>query len=137
MFAPSNVIALVNTSTIYVSETAGTVTVTVTRSGDLSSQNTIEYTTNEIGTGGTATAGSDFIQPTFNGRTNTGQVVFGPGESTKSFTIQIGNDQLTESNETFAIGLQNPGSGSLGAPRTVLVTIVDDDSPATIAMAGV
>jgi len=137
VFAPSNVIALVNTSTIYVSETAGTVTVTVTRSGDLSSQNTIEYTTNEIGTGGTATAGSDFIQPTFNGRTNTGQVVFGPGESTKSFTIQIGNDQLTESNETFAIGLQNPGSGSLGAPRTVLVTIVDDDSPATIAMADV
>ncbi|MEY9110621.1 glucose/arabinose dehydrogenase [Bradyrhizobium yuanmingense] len=137
VFAPSNVIALANTSTIYVSETAGTVTVTVTRSGDLASQNTIEYTTNEIGTGGTATAGSDFIQPTFNGRTNTGQVVFGPGESTKSFTIQIANDQLTESNETFAIGLQNPGSGFLGAPRTVLVTIVDDDSPATIAMADV
>ncbi|WP_407118088.1 DUF4082 domain-containing protein [Bradyrhizobium sp. LMG 9283] len=135
VYAPSNVIALLNTSTIYVNEAAGTVTITVVRSGDLSSQNTVEYTTNEIGTGGTATAGSDFIQPTFNGRTNTGQVVFGPGESTKSFTIQIVNDQLTEGNETFAIGLQNPGSGSLGAPRTVLVTILDDDSPATISMA--
>ncbi|UPK09256.1 DUF4082 domain-containing protein [Bradyrhizobium sp. 155] len=137
VFAPSNVIALLNTSTIYVSEAAGTATVTVTRSGDLSSQNTVEYTTNEIGTGGSATAGSDFIQPTFNGRANTGQIVFAPGESTKSFTIPIVNDQLTEGNETFAIGLQNPGSGSLGAPRTVLVTIVDDDSPASIAMADV
>ncbi|WP_247476085.1 DUF4082 domain-containing protein [Bradyrhizobium sp. 169] len=137
VFAPSNVIALLNTSTIYVSEAAGTATVTVVRSGDLQSQNTVEYTTNEIGTAGTATAGSDFIQPTFNGRTNTGQIVFGPGESTKSFTISIVNDQLTESNETFAVGLQNPGSGSLGAPRTVLVTIIDDDSPATIAMADV
>ncbi|MDD1557135.1 hypothetical protein C7U65_16115 [Bradyrhizobium sp. WBAH23] len=137
VFAPSNVIALLNTSTIYVSEAAGTVTVTVTRSGDLQSQNTVEYTTNEVGAGGSATAGSDFIQPTFNGRANTGQIVFQPGESTKSFTIPIVNDQLTEGNETFAVGLQNPGSGSLGAPRTVLVTIIDDDSPATIAMADV
>ncbi|WP_183710407.1 Calx-beta domain-containing protein, partial [Bradyrhizobium sp. ERR14] len=137
VFAPSNIIALLNTSTIYASEAAGTATVTVTRSGDLSSQNTVEYTTNEIGTGGSATAGSDFIQPTFNGRANTGQIVFAPGESTKSFTIPIVNDQLIEGNETFAIGLQNPGSGSLGAPRTVLVTIVDDDSPASIAMADV
>ncbi|MGY3469099.1 hypothetical protein ACVW0I_005970 [Bradyrhizobium sp. LM6.11] len=137
VFAPSNVIALLNTSTIYVSEAAGTATITVTRSGDLQSQNTVEYTTNEIGTGGTATAGSDFIQPTFNGRANTGQIVFAPGESTKSFTISIVNDQLTEGNETFAVGIQNPGSGSLGAPRTVLVTIIDDDSPASIAMADV
>ncbi|MDF0494637.1 DUF4082 domain-containing protein [Bradyrhizobium yuanmingense] len=135
VFAPSNVIALLNTSTIYVSESNGTATITVTRSGDLQSQNTVEYTTNEIGTANTATAGSDFIQPTFNGRTNTGQIVFAPGESTKSFTIPIVDDQLTEGNETFAIGLQNPGSGSLGAPRTALVTIVDDDSSASVAMA--
>ncbi|MET4479969.1 DUF4082 domain-containing protein [Bradyrhizobium sp. F1.13.3] len=137
VFAPSNVIALLNSSTIYVSEAAGTATITVVRSGDLQSQNTVEYTTNEIGTAGTATAGSDFIQPTFNGRANTGQIVFAPGESTKSFTVSIVNDQLTEGNETFAVGIQNPGSGSLGAPRTVLVTIVDDDSPASIAMADV
>jgi glucose/arabinose dehydrogenase len=61
--------------------------------------------------------------------------VFGPGESTKSFTISIVNDQLVEASETFAVGIQNPGSGSLGVPRTVLVTIVDDDSAATISMA--
>ncbi|TGN82610.1 hypothetical protein EOW77_0026365, partial [Bradyrhizobium yuanmingense] len=130
-----NVISLLGSSTVYVSETGGMATITVVRSGDLQSQATVEYTTNEIGTGGTATAGQDFIQPTFNGRSNTGQVVFNPGESTKSFTISIVNDQLTEGNETFAVGLQNPGSGSLGTPRTVLVTIIDNDSPVAISMA--
>ncbi|OSI38618.1 DUF4082 domain-containing protein [Bradyrhizobium canariense] len=135
VFAPTNVIALLNTSTIYVSEAAGAATVTVGRSGDLQSQTTVEYTTNEIGGAGSAQAGLDYIQPTFNGRANTGLVVFGPGESTKSFTIPIVNDQLVEGTETFAVGLQNPGSGSLGVPRTVLVSIVDDDSPASILMA--
>ncbi|WP_247312211.1 DUF4082 domain-containing protein [Bradyrhizobium sp. 141] len=135
VFAQPNVIALLNSSTVYVSEAGGTATITVVRSGDLQSQTTVEYTTNEIGTAGTATAGLDYIQPTFNGRANTGQIVFAPGESTKSFTISIVNDQLTEGTETFAVGLQNPSSGSLGAPRTVLVSIVDDDSPTAIAMA--
>ncbi|OSJ34307.1 hypothetical protein BST63_03880 [Bradyrhizobium canariense] len=134
VFAPTNVIALLNTSTIYVSEAAGVATVTVGRSGDLQSQTTVEYTTNEIGGAGSAQSGLDYMQPTFNGRANTGLVVFGPGESTKSFTIPIVNDQLVEGTETFAVGLQNP-TGSLGVPRTVLVSIVDDDSPASIAMA--
>ncbi|MFL5238273.1 MAG: DUF4082 domain-containing protein [Rhizomicrobium sp.] len=137
VFAPSSVISLLNNATIYVSEAAGTATITVARSGDLQSQTTVEYTTNEIGGAGAAQAGLDFTQPTFNGRANTGQVVFGPGESTKSFTIPIVNDQLIEGSETFAVGIQNPGSGSLGVPRTVLVTIVDNDSPATISMADV
>ena len=135
VFAQGPVISLLNNATIDVGEAAGTVTITVTRSGDLSSQATVEYTTNEIGGAGAAQAGLDFIQPTFNGRANTGQVVFGPGESTKSFTIPIVDDQLAEGNETFAVGIQNPGSGSLGVPRTVLVTIIDNNSPAAISMA--
>src|SRR5262249_20670912 len=80
VFGPGSIISLVNNATIYVSEAAGVATISVTRSGDLQSQMTVEYTTNEIGSAGTAQAGLDFIQPTFNGRANTGQVVFGPGE---------------------------------------------------------
>src|SRR4051812_12547963 len=137
VFGPSSIISLLNNATIYVSEAAGTATITVARSGDLQAQATVEYTTNEIGSAGAAQAGADFIQPTFNGRSNTGQIVFGPGESTKSFTVSIVNDQLIEGSETFAVGIQNPGSGSLGVPRTVLVTIIDDDSSPTISMADV
>ncbi|UPK30566.1 DUF4082 domain-containing protein [Bradyrhizobium sp. 195] len=135
VFVPGSITSLANNATIYVSEAAGTAIITVVRSGDLQSQATVEYTTNEIGGNGSAQAGLDFIQPAFNGRVNTGQVVFGPGESSKSFTIPIVNDDLVEGSETFAVGLQNPGSGSLGVPRTVLVTIVDNDSPSTISMA--
>ena len=137
VFGPSSIISLLNNATIYVSEAGGTATITVARSGDLQAQATVEYTTNEIGSAGAAQAGVDFIQPTFNGRSNTGQVVFGPGESTKSFPISIVNDQSGEGSETFAVGIQNPGSGSLGVPRTVLVTIIDDDSSPTISMADV
>jgi glucose/arabinose dehydrogenase len=130
----STTTALRDSATIFVDETAGVATVRVVRTGNTQERTTVEYTTNEIGGAGAAQAGADFTQPTFNGRANTGQVVFEIGETEKSFTIPIVNDSSQEGNETFAIGLQNPSSGSLSAPRTVLITIVDDDSPNTISV---
>jgi glucose/arabinose dehydrogenase len=135
VFAPGSSVALRDNSTIFVSETAGAATVTVVRTGNAQERMTVEYTTNEIGGVGAATAGVDYTQPALNGRANTGQVVFEIGDTSKTFEIPIVNDSTpNEGNETFAIGLQNPSSGSLGAPRTTLITIVDNDSPPTIAM---
>jgi glucose/arabinose dehydrogenase len=134
VFTPGSSVALRDNATIFVSETAGTATVTVVRTGGTQDRLTLEYTTNEIGGAGAATAGSDYTQPS-NVRPNTGQVVFEPGESEKTFAIPIVNDDtLNEGNETFAVAIQNPSSGSLGAPRTVLITIVDDDTPSAISM---
>jgi Domain of unknown function (DUF4082) len=59
VFAPSSIISLLNNATVYVSETAGTATITVTRSGDLQSEATVEYTTNEIGSAGAAQTSSN------------------------------------------------------------------------------
>jgi glucose/arabinose dehydrogenase len=139
VFAPSSTTtstttALRDSATIFVDETAGVATVKVVRTGNTQERTTVEYTTNEIGGAGAAQAGADFTQPTLSGRANTGQVVFEIGETEKSFTIPIVNDSLSEGNETFAVGLQNPSSGALGAPRTVLITIVDDDSPSVVSV---
>jgi glucose/arabinose dehydrogenase len=134
VFTTSSTTALKDSATIFVSEAAGFATVTAVRTGNTQEQVTLEYTVNEVGGTEAATAGEDFTQPIFQGTTNTGQIVFDIGESEKTFTIPIVNDGLTEGTETFAVGIQNPSAGNLGAPRTVLLRIVDDDSPSTISM---
>ena len=130
----SSTIALRDSATVIVSEGAGVATVTAIRTGNTQERATVEYTTNEIGAASSAQAGLDFTQPTLNGRANTGLIVFEVGETEKTFTIPIVNDPLVEGDESFAVGLQNSTAGSLGAPRTVLIKIVDDDGPNTIAV---
>ena len=133
VFAATPSVALTSNATVYVSEAAGAATISVSRTSS-AGQTTIEYSVNEVGGAASAQAGLDFTQPTFNGRFNTGQVVLENGELSKTFTIPIVNDQLLEGNETFSVGLQNPAGAALGAPRTVLVTVIDDDGAPVISV---
>lgn len=119
---------------ILVNESAGVVTVTAVRTGDALIRATLEYTTNEVGGAGAASSDVDFTTPTLNGRNNTGEITFEIGETEKTFTIPIIDDTLFEGNETFAVGIQNPSDGSLGAPRTALITIIDDDTAPTLSV---
>lgn len=119
---------------ILVNESAGVVTITAIRSGSALAPATLEYTTNEVGSSDTALADVDFITPTLNGRSNTGEITFGIGETVKTFTIPIIDDALLEGNEIFSVGIQNPSNGGLGAPRTTLVTIIDDDAASTLSV---
>uniref|UniRef100_UPI00286B7EAC Calx-beta domain-containing protein n=1 Tax=Chamaesiphon sp. OTE_8_metabat_110 TaxID=2964696 RepID=UPI00286B7EAC len=133
VFTPGPTISLKDSETIFVSETAGVATVKVVRTGSTQQQVTLEYTLNEVA-GAAATPGNDYTQPTFNGRANTGQVVFEIGEAETTLTIPIVNDSSIEANERFAVGIQSPSFGNLGIPRTVLIEIIDDDSPNTISV---
>ncbi|ABW26710.1 DUF4347 domain-containing protein [Acaryochloris marina] len=126
--------ALGDMNPILVNESAGVVTITAVRSGPALAPATLEYTTNEVGSSDTALADIDFITPTLNGRSNTGEITFSIGEMVKTFTIPIIDDTLLEGNETFSVGIQNPSTGSLGAPRTTLVTIIDDDAASTLSV---
>ncbi len=132
----SDLISLKDSTTIYVSERASVAEITVIRTGSGQNALTLEYTTNEIGSEGAAQPGSDYAPPTLGNRTNTGQLVFDIGETQKIIQIPILNPSIAdpESNETFAVGIQNSSTGTLGTLRTVLVTIVDDDAPATMEM---
>jgi hypothetical protein len=101
-----------------VNEAAGTVTVTVTLSAASGQTITVDWATSN----GTAIAGSDYTA------TN-GQLVFTPGQVSRTFTVPIINDPNIELNETFNVTLSNPTNATLGTPNPATVTIIDDDLP--------
>jgi hypothetical protein len=98
-------------------ENAGTVTLTVTRTGGTNSTATVDY----VMVDDTATDGSDYTA------TN-GTLSFAPGVKTKTFTIPLLNDTNVEGNETFNVLLTNAVSATLGTNTNTVVTIQDNDS---------
>ena len=99
-----------------VSEAAGSITVTVSRSGVTDGTASVQYATAD-GTAGPADYGAV-----------SGTLTFRPGEASKTIDIPIINDQSHEADETFTIALSNPGLGTdTDAPATETVTILDDD----------
>lgn len=71
---------------------------------------------------GTATEGQDFFAPRFS------FVSFGPGQETARILIPLGQDTLTESNETFTVELvTNADTSSPDILTQVTVMIRDDD----------
>ena len=100
-----------------ISETAGTVTVNVQRTGLLPASETVHYATSP----GTALAGSDFTG-------TSGTLTFAAGETAKTIVVPILDDALVESDETFSVVLSAPGGGAaLGATITHVVTIQSED----------
>ncbi len=108
-------------STFRVDEDAGSVTITVTRSGSTGAPASVRFTTNN----GTARANQDYTSLT-------GTLDFVPGEITKTFIVLIVNDTNREADETFTLTLSNPVGAGLGTPRTASVVIADDDGPGTL-----
>jgi hypothetical protein len=104
--------------TVVVAEDAGFATIIVVRTGFTRRPLTVSYSTSD----GSATAGADY------GATS-GLLTFGPGETTRSFTVPIRDDLRIEANETIILTLSGPQAGAtLGSPSTAVLTIVDDDS---------
>ena len=68
---------------------------------------------------GGATAGSDYTAAS-------GNVIFAPGEISKTITIQVLGDRLPESNETFFVNLSSPTNATITDGQGV-GTIVDDE----------
>lgn len=107
-----------------VSEAAGTVDVTVTRSGDVSSPATVNIAV----TGGTATSPTDY---TFTG----GTVNFGVGEVSKTQTITVVNRTGDQGSRTVVLGLSSPSGATLGGTSSTTVTIEDAIVPSVISLA--
>jgi len=115
-------------ATAAVDEDAGTVTLTVNRTGGSDGSVTINYAT----ANGSATAGSDYTA-------NTGTLTFAEGVTSQTITINILDDATVEDPETFTVTLSAPGGGASLGTATATVTINDDDEvvaqPGTIALA--
>jgi len=101
-----------------VNENAGSVVVTVTRSGNTTQATTINYATSN----GSATQPSDYTS-------TSGSLQFAPGETVKTFIVPVINDALVEGNETINVNLSSPAGAVEGSPFTTTITILDDDKP--------
>lgn len=102
-----------------VNENAGSVTITVTRSGNTANASTINYAT----ANGSAKQPDDYT-------TTSGSLQFAAGETLKSFIVPIVDDALVEGNETINVVLSSPGAGAIeGSPFTSTILILDDDKP--------
>src|SRR5439155_26065554 len=104
--------------TYFVSEAAGSVTLTVLRLNGSNGVLSVRFATAD----GSATAGSDYLY-------TSNILTFANGETLKTFTIPILQDTLVEGDENFTVtlsSLQPPGAAQL-VTSTATVTILDDD----------
>lgn len=111
-----------------VSEDAGSVILTLIRSGDLATQFDVDVATND----GTALSPGDYT----GGLPTT--VTFLAGEFVKIVPVAITDDGTSESTESFFVTLDNllntSGFTSIGSPSQAEVTILDEDGPTTFSM---
>jgi hypothetical protein len=103
-----------------VAENAGSVTISVQRTGDLSGVATVDF----VISGVTATAGVDYTVAA-----PTGTLTFAPGQIAKTLAITIVNDTLSEGDETVSLTLLNPGGGAVLGPRKQATLTILDDEP--------
>ena len=118
-----------------VNEGDGKVTLTVTRTGDLSSAATVGYQTvddpaavgcaDQNNNHGAAYARCDYV-------TGVDTLTFAAGQASKTFTIPIIDDGHFEASETFQVALTGQSVGfALNAPAIATVTITDNDTATT------
>jgi MYXO-CTERM domain-containing protein len=109
-----------------VAESAGSVTLIVTRTGGTDGVVSVAYATGD----GSASAPDDYTSAS-------GTFQWPQGDtSSKSFPISIVDDQRAESNETFVLHLSNPSGTVLGTTTSAAITIMDDDAAPTIGAIG-
>ena len=103
-----------------VNEGEGSVTVSVTRAGDLSIPAAVNYATSDSSAGNR----TDYI-------TSSGTLHFAAGETIKTFTVSVVDDLYVEGNELISLSLSQPGNATyLGSPTTSSITILDNDTEA-------
>ena len=104
-------------TTTTVNENVRNATITVKLNGVNTTQSTsVNYAT----ANDTALAGSDYT-------TTSGTLTFAVGETTKTISVPIINDNLGEPNEQFKINLTAPVNGALGTPASTTVIITTND----------
>ncbi|MEE9491835.1 MAG: Calx-beta domain-containing protein [Gammaproteobacteria bacterium] len=102
-------------NTFTVDEAIGSATLTLTLSASSIQPVSVNYTTADI----SAVSGADYTA-------SSGVITFNPGETTKTLAITIIDDALSESTETFSVGLSNP-VGAVLATASTTISITDNE----------
>ena len=107
-----------SSASVVTSEHLGGTTIGVTRTGDISVELFVDYATSD----GTATSRGDYTAAR-------GTLHFAPGETLKSFTVLISNDDTREGEENFSVALSNlVGRARLETFPSRVVSVADDDA---------
>ena len=109
-----------------VTETAKSVNLTVTRTGDTSAAASVNYATSDAAAGqscsianGKASSQCDYIA-------TLGVLTFTAGQASQTITIPVNDDGYQEGTETFNMILSSPTVGTLGTPATATISVFDD-----------
>ncbi len=118
----------------FVSEGAGTVTLTVDRNGPTTTAASVYYVTyspaDAYSTNGLAEPGVDYV-PVLNANTNvtTNRLTFGVGQTFQTIPIAIKQGNVVKGPSVFYVYLTNnapSGTTSIGTPNPAAVTIISD-----------
>jgi hypothetical protein len=113
-------------ATYSVSESGGSIVITVQRTGNLVNAATVDYTTSGDAGVPCATV-TGVASPKCDFTSALGTLRFAAGENAKTFTVLISQDSFIEGLETFNLTLLNPTGGAvLTTPATAMVSIGDD-----------
>jgi uncharacterized repeat protein (TIGR01451 family) len=115
-----------SSSTYSVGEAGGSARINVTRTGNTSGAVAVDYTTSDTA----GLANCDVVNGIASSRcdyaTSVGTLRFAAGESSKTISIPIVDDNISDGNETFTITLSNPAGANLGSITQATVTITDN-----------
>ncbi|HYX31257.1 MAG TPA: Ig-like domain repeat protein, partial [Pyrinomonadaceae bacterium] len=128
--------------TFSTNENAGFVAITVIRFGDTSLAATVDYATPDDSAATSVlpcSTANGVGSPRCDFETALGTLRFGPGETSKTFTVLITQDLWLEGNETVPLTLSNPTGGAAfqqPSDANAVLTIIDDDvtTPTTNAI---
>lgn len=114
----TNATVAFSSGTATIAENAGSVTVTVVRTGKMDGEVTVQYTTAD----GTAVSGVDY-------QATAGTLTFAPNETSKPITVPVVDRPGFQGTRTFLVNLSNAVGGDLGSPASIMVDITDDEAP--------
>lgn len=107
-----------------VTESKGSVTITVLRSGPSTRAVSVSYATSD----GSALAGTDYTA-------TIGTLSFSAGQTSKTFTVPIKNDKIYENDEYFFLALNAAtGGAGLGFPTQTAVLIHNSTLPPVVQL---
>ena len=113
-------------SEVTVDEDAGPATLTVELAPASSGTVTVDYATRDS----FAKAGEDYTA-------TSGTLTFTAGQTSKTFTVPITDDDVYENNEAFFVDLSNPTGATLPDPPFAAVRIDSEEAAPTASMADV
>ena len=92
----------------------------------LSNTSELPITVNYATVDGTATSGKDYTS-------NSGQLTFAPGESSKSITLETIDNELDEDNRGLTVRFDNPSNAELSFTTLNVLLLDEDEAPVVSA----